>query len=43
MVAFRTCYPQEVVDMHFDFLVGENDGKRSRSASSGPTSMVGEF
>ena len=33
---FRTCYPQEVVDMHFDFLVGENDGKRSRSASSGP-------
>lgn len=32
---FRTCYPQEIVDMHFDFLAGENDGKRSRSPSSG--------
>ena len=32
---FRTCYPQEIVDMHFDFLVGENDGKRSRSFESG--------
>ena len=33
---FRTCYPQEVVDMHFDFLLGEFGGKRSRSANSGP-------
>ena len=33
---FRTCYPQEVVDMHFDFLLGEFGGKRSRSAASGP-------
>jgi hypothetical protein len=33
---FRTCYPQEIVDMHFDFLLGEFDGKRSRSPSSGP-------
>ncbi len=33
---FRTCYPQEVVDMHFDFLLGEFGGKRSRSAQSGP-------
>ena len=33
---FRTCYPQEIVDMHFDFLSGENEGKRSRSPSSGP-------
>ena len=33
---FRTCYPQEVVDMHFDFLLGEFEGKRSRSAESGP-------
>ncbi|NOZ39266.1 MAG: hypothetical protein GXP24_03465 [Planctomycetes bacterium] len=33
---FRTCYPQEVVDMHFDFLLGEFGGKRSRSADSGP-------
>jgi len=33
---FRTCYPQEVVDMHFDFLLGEFGGKRSRSPESGP-------
>ena len=33
---FRTCYPQEVVDMHFDFLLGANGGKRSRSPHSGP-------
>lgn len=33
---FRTCYPQEVVDMHFDFLLGEFGGKRSRSSESGP-------
>jgi hypothetical protein len=33
---FRTCYPQEVVDMHFDFLVGEHQGRRFRSANSGP-------
>ncbi len=32
---FRTCYPQEVVDMHFDFLLGQFDGKRSRSEKSG--------
>ncbi len=33
---FRTCYPQEVVDMHFDFLLGEYGGNRSRSSNSGP-------
>ena len=33
---FRTCYPQEVVDMHFDFLLGEYGGNRSRSPASGP-------
>ena len=33
---FRTCYPQEVVDMHFDFLLGEFGGKRSRCDESGP-------
>lgn len=33
---FRTCYPQEVVDMHFDFLLGEYGGNRSRSPKSGP-------
>jgi len=33
---FRTCYPQEIVDQHFDFLLGEFGGNRSRSAESGP-------
>ena len=33
---FRTCYPQEVVDMHFDFLYGnEHLTKRYRSDASG--------
>lgn len=42
---FRTCYPQEVVDMHFDFLLGEFGGKRCRSPQSGPVdgSRVLEF
>lgn len=42
---FRTCYPQEIVDMHFDFLLGENNGKRFRSEASGPIdgSRVLEF
>ncbi len=34
---FRTCYPQEVVDMHFDFLYGEQDVvARYRSPNSPP-------
>jgi hypothetical protein len=33
---FRTCYPQEVVDMHFDFLQGPARGQRWRSPRSGP-------
>ena len=33
---FRTCYPQEVVDMNFDFLLGEHGGRRWRSPDSGP-------
>jgi hypothetical protein len=33
---FRTCYPQEVIDMHFDFLTGEHQGRRFRSPRSGP-------
>ena len=33
---FRTCYPQEIVDMHFDFLLGDNAGRRHRSDTSGP-------
>ncbi len=34
---FRTCYPQEIVDMHFDFLFGfEPKIDRFRSADSPP-------
>jgi len=34
---FRTCYPQEIVDMHFDFVLGEGpEGTRHRSPRSGP-------
>jgi len=33
---FRTCYPQEVVDMHFDLILGYGGpGTRYRSAASG--------
>ncbi|MEQ8835626.1 MAG: hypothetical protein RID07_02345, partial [Lacipirellulaceae bacterium] len=35
---FRTCYPQEVVDMHFDFIFGEKKTQRHRSKSSPPIS-----
>lgn len=31
---FRTCYPQSVIDRHFDFLVGDT-WPRSRAADSG--------
>ena len=32
---FRTCYPQEVIDIYFDFIFGESyDGPRNRSARS---------
>ena len=34
---FRTCYPQQVVDMHFDFLYGDQDIlPRHRSPNSPP-------
>ena len=33
---FRTCYPQEVVDMHFDFLIGDVGEHRHRNPNSGP-------
>ncbi|MEZ6115556.1 MAG: hypothetical protein R3C28_03145 [Pirellulaceae bacterium] len=34
---FRTCYPQKVVDMHFDFLIGPGDAsKRYRGPESPP-------
>ncbi len=33
---YDTCYPLEVVDMHFDFLLGEAEGLRNRSPNSGP-------
>lgn len=32
---FRTCYPQSVIDRHFDFLVGDL-APRSRADNSGP-------
>ncbi|QDV76766.1 hypothetical protein [Botrimarina mediterranea] len=32
---FRTCYPQEVIDRHFDFLLGDGS-PRFRSETSGP-------
>jgi hypothetical protein len=33
---FDTCYPQEVIDMHFDFLLGNCTGPRERCLASGP-------
>ena len=33
---FRTCYPQEIVDMHFDFVLGQIPHRRHRSGRSGP-------
>lgn len=33
---FRTCYPQRVIDRHFDFLLGEHEGRRFRSEETGP-------
>lgn len=33
---FRTCYPQHVVDMHFDFLYGKSEMKRHRDPASPP-------
>lgn len=33
---FRTCYPQQLIDLHFDFMVGDVPGGRFRSPESGP-------
>ncbi len=34
---FRTCYPQQIVDMHFDFVIGDQGpGSRNRGSESGP-------
>ncbi len=33
---FRTCYPQEVADMHFDFILGDLPNRRWRSPQSPP-------
>jgi hypothetical protein len=34
---FRTCYPQQIVDMNFDFVMGDQGpGTRHRSPNSGP-------
>jgi len=43
---FRTCYPQEIVDMNFDFLIGNGKPSlRNRGENSGPvdTDRVLEF
>ena len=33
---YDTCYPQQVIDMNFDFLLGEHGGRRFRGLNSGP-------
>ena len=33
---FRTCYPQRIIDKHFDFLLGDVRNMRHRAATSGP-------
>lgn len=33
---FETCYPHEIRDMHFDFILGDLPGKRNRSPHSPP-------
>jgi hypothetical protein len=33
---FRTAYPQELADMHFDFILGDAGGRRWRSSASPP-------
>jgi hypothetical protein len=33
---YDTCYPQQVIDMNFDFLLGEHGGRRFRAVESGP-------
>lgn len=33
---FRTCYPQDVADAHFDLILGDRAGRRWRSPESAP-------
>jgi hypothetical protein len=33
---FRTCYPQDVADAHFDLILGDRPGRRWRSPGSSP-------
>jgi hypothetical protein len=33
---FDTCYPQEAIDVHFDFLLGDGSGPRERDPAAGP-------
>jgi hypothetical protein len=33
---FRTCYPQDVADAHFDLILGNRPGRRWRSPESSP-------
>jgi hypothetical protein len=35
-----TCYPQEILDMTFDFALGNSVGDRYRSAQSGPANSA---
>jgi hypothetical protein len=39
---FRTCYPQHVIDMHFDLLIGEAPGRRNRAGGGkfDPTAVL---
>jgi hypothetical protein len=38
---FNTCYPQQILDMHFDFLMGTDDpAMRYRSPESGPLNVT---
>ena len=42
---FRTCYPQHIIDKHFDFLLGDVPNIRHRAATSGlndPTAILRE-
>jgi hypothetical protein len=33
---YDTCYPPKAIDRHFDFLLGEHEGRRFRHPHSGP-------
>ena len=41
---FRTCYPQHIIDKHFDLLVGDSPGLRNRGTTNpvDPTAVLRE-